>query len=76
MYNSEKNGKGGKQFGGTGYDLGLNLRRQLERRISSLGDALNAGQHQLGTRTTGTLLTAFWLLAFLYFTHLFLSLFV
>lgn len=59
----------------TGYELGRNLRRNINRQISQLGKTLNTEQHRLGTRATGVILVLGWTIAFLYFLNLLLTIF-
>lgn len=73
--NPKQNGETKNDQAPAGYELGLNLRRTITRRAGLLGKALNTGQHRLGLRTTGLLLTLIWTIALYYFLNLLVSLF-
>ena len=73
--NPQRNGERKNEQVQSGYELGRNLRRNISRRVALLGEALNTGQHRLGNRATGVLLTLIWTISLCYFLRLLLSLF-
>jgi len=56
----------------SGYELGAGIRKTVEEKAQSTGNALNSLQHRIGIRTTSVLIGLVWLAAFYYFAHLLL----
>jgi hypothetical protein len=59
----------------SGYALGAGIRKSVEGKTRSIGNALNSFQHRIGIRVTWIIISLIWLAAFYYFAHLLFPLF-